>query len=100
MPSCEPHVLQAMGQHLQRAAQAQDWDLVRQLDARVMQWLQGLEPRTLSASQKHAWNSLSVMHAAAMDACVQAKQEAAVHLQDLNKQQEAHKAYAWQEVLG
>ena len=100
MPSCEPHVLHAMGQHLLRAAQVQDWALLAQLDARVMQWAQALELGLLSAQQKSAWADLTVLHAEAMQACACARQEAAAHLQELNKQQEAQKAYAWQEVLG
>lgn len=100
MPSCEPALVQAMAQHLLKAAQNEDWNMLSQLDLRVQQWLQELGLVCLSDEQRSAWIYLAEAHAEAQRLCRQRLQDVAGKLKSLDQQQEAQKAYAWQEVLG
>lgn len=99
MPSVDADRWRAMTLQLQQAAEQQDWSRVQKLDQLLQQWLQQLSASEADALPAADKALLMRTHAMAHQACTEAKQQARVQLQQLENQQEAQKAYAWQEVL-
>ena len=100
MPVSDVARLHALAQQLVDAGSTQDWERVQQLDQLVVQWLatpSGGMPQDLKA--RAAWQQVAQAHAHARSACQVALNEAGTRLRDLHNQNEAHKAYAWQEQL-
>lgn len=96
MPASDVQRLQALTQHLRLASSSQDWARVELLDHMVSEWAAKL-PEQVNVEARAAWQQLAIAHAEARQACVLALQESGMRLRDLQNQNEAHKAYAWQE---
>ncbi|WP_455555985.1 hypothetical protein [Comamonas sp.] len=98
MLSAEDSRWHAMAQQLELAAAQQDWERVQKLDQMLAQWLQdaGTDVHSITPEVQHHLHSV---HAQASRACAQARQLAWEQLNSLQNQQEAQKAYAWQDVL-
>lgn len=98
MPSCDASGLARLAQHLTATAEQGDWTRLQQLDALLQQWLQQTTLQQQFALSTE-WQAVRAAHAHALARCQAAKAAAATQLQGLTTQQEAHSAYAWQEVL-
>lgn len=95
MPSSDVPTLRALALHLQAAAAAEDWPRLGQLDVLVAQCVQ----ESTEAELSEAWALVAQAHAHALEACKRAREAAEIELRQLQKSQEAQKAYAWQQVL-
>lgn len=95
MPSCDASQLRSWIQHIQAAVAEQDWPRVQQLDALMQRWVRSGPLPAYAA----AWREAADAHAQALQACQSAKEEVAQQLRALQNNQEAQKAYAWQEAL-
>ena len=98
MPVSDLPRLQALAQQLAAAGADQDWERLAQLDRLTQQWAQQ-PPAALpdDAAVQAAWRQIVQAHGQARAACRLALAEAGARLRDLPHQNEAHKAYAWQE---
>lgn len=100
MPSFDAAHLHAMAQQVTGATQAADWERLGQLDKAIRRWIQEAVVEGPQGAHRSAWLTLAEVHAEALQACSQAREEAAIQLRSLQTSQEAQKAYAWQEILG
>ena len=100
MPVSDIARLQALSQQLVHAGSTQDWERLGQLDQLASQWWE-VPPVGVPADPVvyAAWQEVAYAHEHARRACQQALNEAGARLSDLHNQNEAHKAYAWQEQL-
>lgn len=99
MPTGEISCWRSMAQQLQQAADQQDWERVRKLDQLLVQWLQS-PAFALQVEHRQEQALLLQTHHQVLQSCRQARAVAWQNLHGLEKQQEAQKAYAWQETLG
>lgn len=98
MQPCNATTLSEMAQHLQAATAARDWTLMARLDGQLHACLG--HPGARDAALHPAWLALREAHREALQACREAKAEAAQRLLLLQRIREAQQAYAWQEILG
>ena len=100
MPSFDAAHLHAMAQQVIVVTQNADWERLAQLDMVIRRWIEGAVAADSQDAHRSAWLALAQTHAEALQACTQAREEAAIQLRSLQTSQEAQKAYAWQEILG
>lgn len=99
MPAGDISCWRSMALQLQQAADQQDWERVRKLDQLLVQWLHS--PAFAGQAEHRQEQALLLQtHQQVLQACRQAREAAWQNLHGLEKQQEAQKAYAWQETLG
>lgn len=99
MPSCDPAALLRMAQQLTNCAQDSDWERMAQLDVQLSCCVHAAARPLTDPALRHAWQQVAQAHEQARRACAQARDCAAQQLRDVHVTQEAHKAYAWQEML-